>query len=240
MQQIGFFACFILFVIPAFNFQYYISDAGIHTLMAMYFLSSFFNQFGPNAVTFLVAAEVFPTPVRATAHGFSAAWGKAGALLAAVLYNYLSPQQIFYFVPWFGLAGMLLTFLFLPDTTGLDLKEQERRWAYLREGREQDYHGVAVHPQHLSLYERWRGVGKYYNPDLDYKQKIEEMRAEWEADQSAKAEERANKGDISLGPEELEGDTIWTDGVSAYYKNSPSISGKEKQFDEKESPERNI
>ena len=28
----------------------------------MYFLSSFFNQFGPNAVTFLVAAEVYPPP----------------------------------------------------------------------------------------------------------------------------------------------------------------------------------
>ena len=83
MQQIGFLADFILFVIPAFKFKYYESSAGVHTFQTMYFLSSFFNQFGPNAVSFLVAAEVFPTPVRATAHGFSAAWGKAGALLAA-------------------------------------------------------------------------------------------------------------------------------------------------------------
>ena len=83
MQQVGFLACFILFVIPAFNLEYYASPEGLRTFQAMYFLSSFFNQFGPNAVTFLVAAEVFPTPVRATAHGFSAAWGKAGALLAA-------------------------------------------------------------------------------------------------------------------------------------------------------------
>ena len=83
MQQVGFLGDFILFVIPAFNYAYYSSPAGIHAFQAMYFLSSFFNQFGPNAVTFLVAAEVFPTPVRATAHGFSAAWGKAGALLAA-------------------------------------------------------------------------------------------------------------------------------------------------------------
>ena len=83
MQQVGFFADFLLLVIPAFNFKYFTSPAGIHSFQAMYFLASFFNQFGPNAVSFLVAAEVFPTPVRATAHGFSAAWGKLGALLAA-------------------------------------------------------------------------------------------------------------------------------------------------------------
>ena len=93
MQQVGFFACFILFVIPAFNLNYYTSPAGVHSFQAMYFLSSFFNQFGPNAVTFLVAAEVYPTPVRATAHGFSAACGKAGALLAAGMYLCL---HIFY------------------------------------------------------------------------------------------------------------------------------------------------
>ena len=83
MQTVGFAMDFILFVIPAFNYKYYTSPDGIHSFQAMYFLSSFFNQFGPNAVTFLVAAEVYPTPIRATAHGFSAAWGKAGALLAA-------------------------------------------------------------------------------------------------------------------------------------------------------------
>lgn len=36
---------------------------------ALYFLSSYFNQFGPNCTTWLVAAEVFPTgaPVARTA-----------------------------------------------------------------------------------------------------------------------------------------------------------------------------
>lgn len=122
--------CFIMFVIPAFNFEYYTSPAGIRSFQAMYFLSSFFNQFGPNSVTFLVAGEVFPTEIRASAHGFSAMIGKAGALLASVLYNYINTQTKFYVVPWFGLAGMLITWLWLPDTTGLDLKEQERRWRY--------------------------------------------------------------------------------------------------------------
>lgn len=156
----------------------------------MYFLSSFFNQFGPNSVTFITAAEVYPVAVRATAHGFSAACGKLGALTAAVVYNYLTTPQKFYFVPWFGLAGVFLSVVFLPDTTGLDLKEQERRWAYIRAGREHEYHGVAVHPKHLSLWERIRGVGKHYNADLDYKQRIEEMRGEWESRMSERATEK--------------------------------------------------
>ena len=170
-------------------YNYYKSVKGVHAFQAMYFLSSFFNQFGPNAVTFLVAAEVFPTSVRATAHGFSAAWGKLGALLATVVYNYIDTQQKFYFVPWFGLAGMLVTWLFLPDTTGLDLKEQERRWTYLRQGRESEYHGIAVHPRHLSVWERMRGAGKYYDPKQDRIDQIKDLRNEWEYRQAEKSKD---------------------------------------------------
>ncbi|KAH6996648.1 major facilitator superfamily domain-containing protein [Ilyonectria sp. MPI-CAGE-AT-0026] len=204
MQQVGFFMCFLMFVIPAFNFKYYTSPAGIHAFQAMYFISSFFNQFGPNSVTFLVAAEVFPTPVRATAHGFAACIGKSGALLASVLYNYIDTQTKFYVVPWFGLAGMLLTWLFLPDTTGLDLKEQERRWSYIRANKAEEYHGVAVNPAHLSVWENLRGLGKTYNPEMDWKTKIEDMRKEWESVQATmgpKETEAAMPDDGEFSPE---------------------------------------
>lgn len=234
MQIIGFLMDFILFVVPAFNYEYYTSPAHIGAFQAMYFLSSFFNQFGPNAVSFLVAAEVFPTPIRATAHGFSAAFGKLGALLAAVMYNYISTQQKFYIVPWFGLIGMLLTWLFLPDTTGLDLKEQERRWHCIRAGREHDYHGVAVHPQHLSVWERFRGAGKYYDADVDYKQKIEEMRADWETRQARQHEEMAMHDD------DVHDDSAWSGDVSTYFERtsrSPVVEGKEK-YDSSSSPDR--
>lgn len=187
MMQVGFFMDFLMFVIPAFHYNYYKSIKGVHAFQAMYFLSSFFNQFGPNSVTFLVAAEVFPAPVRASAHGFSAAVGKLGALFATVLYNYITIQQKFYIVPWFGLAGMLITWIWLPDTTGLDLKEQERRWAYIRDGRAADYHGIAIHPRHLSLWERV--VGKchlQYDPKLDAESKIADLRLDWETKQSEK------------------------------------------------------
>lgn len=57
MQTVGFLMDFILFVIPAFNLDYYTQPEHIGSFQAMYFLSSFFNQFGPNSVTFIAAAS---------------------------------------------------------------------------------------------------------------------------------------------------------------------------------------
>lgn len=221
MQQVGFLMCFVMFVVPAFNYYYYSHTMGIHAFQAMYFLSSFFNQFGPNSVTFLVAGEVFPTPVRATAHGFSACIGKAGALLASVLYNYIDTQTKFYVVPWFGLAGMLLTWVFLPDTTGLDLKEQERRWNYIRDGRPEDYHGIAVHPEHLSLWERMWGVGKSYNPDLDVKAKMEDLRREWKEKEDIKRQREVH------GEHQPEEDDDFTDAAHGYFQRTSDRPQKE-------------
>lgn len=217
MMVVGFLADFILFMIPAFDYSYYSSPKGIHSYQAIYFLSSFFNQFGPNAVTFIVAAEVFPTSVRATAHGFSAAWGKCGALLSTVLYNYISTQTKYYFAPWWALAAVILTLAFLPDTTGLDLKEQERRWQYIRAGRSDEYHGVAVHPKHLSWWERLRGIGKHYNPQLDYEQKLHELRGEWEEAQAKKASEDYD---------ESADDTAFSDDVERYFTRTAPASMK--------------
>ena len=227
MQVVGFLGDFICFMIPGFNYDHYIKPANIKSFQALYFLSSFFNQFGPNCVTFLVAAEVYPTPIRATAHGFSAACGKLGALTAAILFNYITTQQRFYVVPWFGLAGVFITLIWLPDTTGLDLKEQERRWAYIRAGREHEYHGIAIHPHHLSWWERFRGVSKNYDPELDYKQKIEEMRGEWEATMSAKYTEKG----LPLEHDTID-DTEWSSEVSSFFHKttkSPQLLGREKE-----------
>lgn len=236
MQQVGFLMDFIFFIVPAFHYKYYTSGPHLKEFQTMYFLSSFFNQFGPNAVTFLVAAEVYPTAVRATAHGFSAAWGKLGALTAAILYNYIDVQTRFYVVPWFGLMGMIVTLFFLPDTTGLDLKEQERRWNFIRQGREHDYHGIAIHPKHLSLWERFRKVQRYYDPELDYQQKIEEMRSDWEASMARCAQEK----DGHYDDDEPHGDdSVWSSDVSTYFEKTsrtPRMQGREKYPDGEGAP----
>ncbi|KAH0543037.1 hypothetical protein FGG08_002645 [Glutinoglossum americanum] len=136
MQIVGFMLDFILFVVPAFHYKYYTSKA--HILQPQRCHLPRRRRGVPDA-----HPRHRPRLLRPV--------GKLGALWASILYNYIDTQTKFYVVPWFGLLGAGLTFLFLPDTTGLDLKEQERRWQYIRSGREQDYHGVAVHPHHLSL-----------------------------------------------------------------------------------------
>lgn len=67
MQTIGFMMMFVLFLICGVAYPTLTASAvGLHAFQALYFLSSFFNQFGPNCTTWLVAAEVYPTDVRAT------------------------------------------------------------------------------------------------------------------------------------------------------------------------------
>ncbi len=104
------------------------------------FLQLFFN-FGANATTFIVPAEVFPTRVKAGAHGFSAACGKCGAILASLLFssvqtsiNSASPSNpdrgtevVFWIFFGISILGAIVTFIFVPETKGLDadLKDRE-------------------------------------------------------------------------------------------------------------------
>lgn len=228
MQIIGFFLCFIFFAIPGFRFFWFTDPTAppsrIKAFQAMYFLTSFFNQFGPNCVTFLVAAEVYPTPIRGTAHGISAAAGKLGALMIGIIGNYISDQRkLFIIVSWFGLLGAALTLFFLPDTTGLDLREQERRWQHIREGREHEYHGTAVHPRHLSMWENWMGHSKHYNAELDYQMKVKEFRAEWETAMASRAEEKEAMFDM----DEVD-DAIMEGPIHDYFaRTSPEFRGKD-------------
>jgi MFS family permease len=188
MQINGLLFIGVVFAICAAQWETFIKPgAGTRAFMGLYFLSSFFTQFGPNVTSFLLAAELYPALVRSTAHGVSAAAGKCGALLAAVLYNYIDDRTKFFVVFPFGFAGALLTLVFVADSTGLDLREQERYYQYVIEGREHEYHGVAVHPRHLSLWERVvlkRHLA--YDADKDRVQKLAELKSLY---QSIKSDE---------------------------------------------------
>ena len=170
MQCIGFGMMFFLFLFCGIFYDQ-LSTTQVHWFQALYFLSSYFNQFGPNCTTWLVAGEVFPTDVRAAFHGISAAFGKAGAIAATQLFTRLSVQNTFYVSAGAGIVGAIGTFIFLPDTTGLDLDEVDRYNMYLISGQDQNYHGEMCNPKYLSVYERLRGYGKPYSPEKDQEQR---------------------------------------------------------------------
>jgi len=89
----------------------------------------------------------------------------------------------------------------------------------------------------LSLWERFRGVGKNYNPDLDYKQKIEEMRGEWERQQEERVAEK-NAGHEGHDDTD-ENNNAWSSGVSSYFqrtsaKSTKGLTEKDSQSDDSE------
>ena len=55
--------------------------------------------------------------------------------MAGVVFALTSDRGKFYISAACGLAGMLCTFLFIPDITGLDLREGDRRWIKNIEGK---------------------------------------------------------------------------------------------------------
>ncbi|KAJ7222764.1 MFS general substrate transporter [Mycena haematopus] len=89
------------------------------------FLQFFFN-FGANTTTYCYPAEVFPTRFRASAHGLSAAAGKAGAIISALAFNTLSnsigTDKVLWIFVGCCLAGAIFTLL-LPEVRRRDPDE---------------------------------------------------------------------------------------------------------------------
>jgi MFS family permease len=165
LQLLGFLMVAILFYVSAIWYHPLTSKGGIHVFQFIYFFSSFWGQFGPNCTTFLLAGELYPTEVRTTAHGMSAGVAKLGALWAAVWFNYLDKRLQFWLTASFNIGGFVLTLLFTPDPLRVSLTEVDRRWSYIRAGK--IYHGEAINPWNLSIFERMIGHGKNYNRAAD-------------------------------------------------------------------------
>ncbi|GAB5033602.1 inorganic phosphate [Nannochloropsis oceanica] len=84
LQLIGFAGEAIIFCLMAVLFRQF---QGLPALFVfMYALTFFFDDFGANTTTFVIPAEIFPTDVRSTCHGISAAFGKAGAAIGASVF----------------------------------------------------------------------------------------------------------------------------------------------------------
>jgi MFS family permease len=67
--------------------------------LAIFGISYFFVQFGPNMTTFVLPSEVFPVSMRTTGHGIAAGVGKLGAFVGVFLVPQLQKH--------YGLRGML-------------------------------------------------------------------------------------------------------------------------------------
>ncbi|KAL9099549.1 MAG: hypothetical protein Q9163_004969 [Psora crenata] len=122
IQIQGFLICALMFAIVAGGYHH-IGTAGKFICLA---IAQFFFNFGPNSTTFIIPAEVFPTRVRGFAHGVSAAAGKLGAILSALLFNYLSSSHriglanVLWIFCACNLLGAGLTWRLVPETRWKD------------------------------------------------------------------------------------------------------------------------
>ncbi|KAH8917419.1 MFS inorganic phosphate transporter, partial [Atractiella rhizophila] len=105
------------------------------------FLQFFFN-FGANATTFIIPAEVYPTRVRGFAHGLSAGCGKLGAVLSSLGFATwaakIGTDKVLWIFFGISILGAIAT-LILPETTGrdadmIDLQERQEAAGYLNYG----------------------------------------------------------------------------------------------------------
>eukprot|EP00850_Spirogloea_muscicola_P010982 SM000066S20457 [mRNA] locus=s66:460019:463029:- [translate_table: standard] len=101
IQLQGFFFMTLFMTILAANYPHFKGKTcadrpgylcgGNHTaFIVLYGFTFFFANFGPNATTFIIPAELFPARLRSTCHGISAASGKAGAIIGAMGFLYAS------------------------------------------------------------------------------------------------------------------------------------------------------
>ncbi|MBA0767192.1 hypothetical protein Gotri_016122 [Gossypium trilobum] len=80
IQLMGFFFMTVFMFALAIPYHHWTLEPNRIGFVIMYSLTFFFANFGPNATTFVVPAEIFPARLRSTCHGISAAAGKAGAI----------------------------------------------------------------------------------------------------------------------------------------------------------------
>jgi MFS family permease len=96
-------------------------------LFGGFMLFNFMTNVGPNAQTYLLAGEVFPTEIRGKGAGFAAAFAKVGAVLTAFLFPVLLADAGVNFLLSVliasSLLGALVTWQFRIETTGISLEK---------------------------------------------------------------------------------------------------------------------
>ncbi|CAL1396365.1 unnamed protein product [Linum trigynum] len=93
IQMMGFFFMTVFMFALAIPYHHWTLKGNHIWFVVMYALTFFFANFGPNATTFVVPAEIFPARLRSTCHGISAAAGKAGAIVGAFGFLYAAQSK---------------------------------------------------------------------------------------------------------------------------------------------------
>jgi putative MFS transporter len=129
LQILGFIGCAAGLLLAALSSNF---NGGTETLLIFsgFMLFNFMTNLGPNAQTYLLAGEVFPTAIRGKGAGFAAAFAKIGAVLTAFFFPILlagiGTQTLLYGLIVTSILGAVVTWLFRIETTGVKLDQLEQ------------------------------------------------------------------------------------------------------------------
>jgi MFS transporter, putative metabolite transport protein len=124
LQIFGFIGCAIGLFLASLSVDFS-GQSKILLIFAGFMLFDFMTNLGPNAQTYLLAGEVFPTEIRGIGAGFAAAFAKIGAVMTAFLFPILlvgiGTKYLLYILVVTSLLGALITWLYRIETTGIKL-----------------------------------------------------------------------------------------------------------------------
>ena len=126
LQIVGFIGCALGLSLAAAATAAPLPD-NLPLLIGGFLLFQFMTNLGPNAQTYLLAGEVFPTHLRGLGAGVAAAAGKVGAVLTAFLFPLLLSRwgsgRVLPLLALCSLLGAAVTWLYRIETKGLDLEQ---------------------------------------------------------------------------------------------------------------------
>jgi putative MFS transporter len=119
LQIVGFIGCAVRLFLASLS-TYFTGGESILLIFSGFMLFNFMTNLGPNAQTYLVAGEVFPTAIRGLGGGFAAAFAKIGAVLTAfffpILLATIGTQALLYGLIVTSLVGAAVTWAFRIET----------------------------------------------------------------------------------------------------------------------------
>jgi MFS transporter, putative metabolite transport protein len=126
LQIFGFIGCAAGLVLASLS-AYATGATQMALIFAGFMLFNFMTNLGPNAQTYLLAGEVFPTELRGTGAGFAAAVAKVGAVLTAfwfpILLKHIGTQTLLLVLVGTSLRGAVITWRFRIETTGVSMEK---------------------------------------------------------------------------------------------------------------------
>jgi MFS transporter, putative metabolite transport protein len=126
LQVVGFIGCAAGLALASLS-AYTTGATQTALIFAGFMLFNFMTNMGPNAQTYLLAGEVFPTRLRGTGAGFAAAIAKVGAVMTAFLFPILladiGTQALLLILVGTSIVGAIVTWAFRIETTGVNLEK---------------------------------------------------------------------------------------------------------------------